>query len=85
MKLLQFKANWCGPCKQQTKLFEEVPLSIELQGIDIDEDPDNLVNKYEIRSVPTMVLIDKEGEILKKWTGITSTSTIEEYIKTIKK
>ena len=38
MKLLQFKAVWCNPCKMQTKEFEENPLDIELQPIDVDND-----------------------------------------------
>lgn len=84
MKLLQFKASWCGPCKQQTKLFEKMPLSIELQGIDIDEDEDGLVEKYKIMSIPTMILINND-EIIKRWVGITSVEDIEKEIKSVKK
>ena len=45
MKLLQFKASWCNPCKLQTKEFEENPLDIELQPIDVDEDNEDLATK----------------------------------------
>lgn len=84
MKLLQFKASWCSPCKQQTKLFEKTPLSIELQGIDIDEDENGLVEKYKIMSIPTMILINND-KIIKRWVGITSVEDIEKEIKSIEK
>lgn len=80
MKLLQFKAVWCSPCKIQTKEFEENPVDAELEAIDIDEDDKGLVTKYSIRSVPTMILLSDNGEILNRWTGVTKSSTINEFI-----
>lgn len=79
MKLLQFKASWCNPCKQQTKEFEENPVDVELVPIDIDEDEDGLTSYYNIRSIPTMILVEGKDEI-KRWTGITKSSTINEFI-----
>lgn len=81
MKLLQFKASWCNPCKQQTKEFEDNPLNIELQSIDVDEDNEDLVTKYKVMSIPTMILLSDNEEILNRWTGFTKSSTINEFIK----
>lgn len=81
MKLLQFKAVWCNPCKQQTKEFEENPLDIELQPIDVDEDNEDLATKYKVMSIPTMILLSDNEEILNRWTGFTKSSTINEFIK----
>lgn len=81
MKLLQFKAVWCNPCKMQTKEFEENPVDVELEAIDIDEDDKGLATKYSIRSIPTMVLVGDNDEVLNKWVGITKSSTINEFIK----
>ena len=80
MKLLQFKAGWCGPCKQQTKEFEENPIDVEVVAIDIDEDEAELSTKYGIRSIPTMILIGDNDEMLHRWTGYTKSSTINEFI-----
>lgn len=83
MKLLQFKAVWCSPCKQQTKEFEENPVSIELRAIDIDDEDNDLdlVTKYNVRSIPTMLLMDDNDEVMYRWTGFTKSSTINEFIK----
>lgn len=80
MKLLQFKASWCNPCKQQTKEFEENPVDVELVPIDVDEDDKDLATKYSIRSIPTMILLSDNEEILNRWTGVTKSSTINEFI-----
>ena len=81
MKLLQFKAMWCSPCKQQTKEFEENPVDTELVPIDVDEDEEGLTTQYSIRSIPTMVLVGDKDEVINRWTGFTKSSTINEFIK----
>lgn len=80
MKLLQFKAMWCSPCKQQTKEFEENPVDTELVPIDVDEDEEGLTTQYSIRSIPTMVLVGDKDEVINRWTGFTKSSTINEFI-----
>ena len=80
MKLLQFKAVWCNPCKMQTKEFEDNPLNIELQPIDVDEDNEDLATKYKVMSIPTMILLSDNEEILNRWTGLTKSNTINEFI-----
>lgn len=81
MKLLQFKASWCNPCKQQTKEFEENPVDTELVPIDVDEDDKDLATKYNVRAVPTMILVGDNEEVLNKWVGITKSSTINEFLR----
>lgn len=81
MKLLQFKAVWCNPCKTQTKEFEENPVDTELVPVDVDEDKEDLATKYNVRAVPTMILVGDNDEVLSKWVGITKSSTINEFIK----
>lgn len=80
MKLLQFKAEWCNPCKLQTKEFESNKLNVELNAINVDDDPDDLTNQYKVRSIPTMVLINDNGEEINRWSNFTKVSTINEFI-----
>ena len=80
MKLLQFKAVWCNPCKMQTKEFEENPVDVELVPIDIDEDDKDLATQYGIMSIPTMILVGDNDKVLNKWVGVTKSSTINEFI-----
>ena len=81
MKLLQFKASWCNPCKQQTKEFEKNPVDVELETIDTDEDDKDLATKYSIRSIPTMILMGDNDEVINRWTGFTKSSTINQSIQ----
>ncbi|MDR0194468.1 MAG: thioredoxin fold domain-containing protein [Myroides sp.] len=71
--LLQFFAEWCGPCKMLTRIIdesvEEVTQHVELKRIDVDQEP-ALSAQFQIRAVPTMVLVNKKGEVLWKHTGI---------------
>lgn len=80
MKLLQFKASWCNPCKQQTKEFGENPVDVDLEVIDVDDDNEDLATKYKVMSIPTMILLSDNEEILNRWTGLTKSNTINEFI-----
>ncbi len=63
--LVDFWAEWCGPCKMLTPILEE--LSMELKDrlivakVNLDENQD-LAMKYSIRSIPTLLLF-KEGKL----------------------
>lgn len=81
MKLIKFSATWCGPCKMQHREFESHPIDCELKEVDIDsEEGKELVPKYEIRSIPTMILLNDKEEVMKTWHGVTKSSEINEFI-----
>lgn len=79
MKLLKFSASWCGPCKVQAQKLKEHPVVVEIEEIDVDSD-NELNSKFNIRSVPTMILVDDEGNELYRWTGITESEVINRLI-----
>lgn len=85
MTLLKFWASYCGPCKQQTKHFEDNPLDIKIVPIDIDDDEEGLADQYKVRSIPTLILLDdSKGEEIKRWVGFTTSETINSYINETK-
>lgn len=66
MKILKFFSEWCGPCKTLSKAFENT--KIEHQDIDVDEN-EELVDKYHIKSIPTVIVLNNEGEELGRFIG----------------
>ena len=68
--LLDFYANWCGPCKRQTPKLEEMEnqfTNIKFLKINVDE-LDELSEKYSITCMPTIIFI-KDSEIYKRIEG----------------
>lgn len=79
MRLLKFYTKNCCQCKVQNKMLEAVKDEIEIIPVDCDENND-LVNKYNIRSLPTLVLINDREEVLAKYAGITKPEVLIETI-----
>lgn len=79
VKLYKFYADWCAPCKQQTKLFGETPLCVEIESINVDEDEQKAAD-FGVRGLPTMILVDDEDNVIKSWHKLTPPSEINNYI-----
>jgi thioredoxin 1 len=80
--VLDFFAEWCGPCKRQGPYLEELKKNmgekIEIRKIDVDENMD-LANKYGIRVVPTLI-IEKDGNVVRMLEGVTSADSLESLL-----
>lgn len=77
--LIDFYADWCGPCKMQSPIIDEIAderQDIKVGKINVDENS-NLAAKYGVMSIPTLVVI-KNGEIKNTFVGLTSKERIEE-------
>ena len=67
--LIDFWAEWCGPCKKLSPILEEISndTGLLVGKLNIDENPDK-VKEYSVHSIPTMVLF-KSGQPVKTITG----------------
>ena len=75
--LLDFYAEWCGPCKMLAPVIDQIAKEnedIKVAKINVDE-AQELAEKYGIMSIPTLVVI-KNGQEIKRQVGLASKSEI---------
>ena len=81
-KLLKFEASWCVPCKVVSFHLEKLkPKNPNVEFISIDQKGnEDKFKEHGIRSVPTLVLQDPEGNTIRTMSGVMSASDIENFI-----
>ncbi len=81
--LVDFFATWCGPCKMQSpildQLKEKVGDAATIVKVDVDRNPE-LSAKYQVRSVPTLIIF-KNGEPQWRASGLQQLEVLEDKIK----
>ncbi|MBQ4421140.1 MAG: thioredoxin [Bacteroidales bacterium] len=83
--IIDFYATWCGPCKRQAPIMEEIAKKykgkIDVYKIDVDKTQD-IARFFNINSIPTLLFIPKGGELFLN-AGLTPQEDIEESIETM--
>ena len=80
--VVDFWAEWCGPCKQIGPILEDISdeykEKITIGKLDVDENPE-IASKYQIRGIPTMMLFNN-GTLIDTKVGMSSKSDLIQWI-----
>ncbi len=76
--LVDFYANWCGPCKMLSPVLEKVNSEVKVVKVDVDNFED-LARKYGVMSIPTIILFDK-GQEVKRNIGFIDKERLEKFL-----
>lgn len=79
--IVDFYADWCGPCKMMAPIIEEIAIksSAKVCKINIDE-AQEIAQRYNVMSIPTIIIF-KDGVIKKQFVGVTDAARILEVLK----
>ena len=79
--LKDFYADWCGPCKTQDPILEDLKEewdAVEFEKINVDEEQD-VANEYHVRSLPTLIVENDDG-VVERFVGVTQADDIEDAL-----
>ena len=83
--LVDFWAEWCGPCKMLTPILEQLAESSEMQEkvqifkMNVDENP-TTPSKLGVRGIPSLMLF-KAGKLVDSKVGVTQLQTLKEWVE----
>lgn len=79
--VLDFWANWCGPCRMLGPVLEELSTqeNIKIGKINVDEE-DELANLFQVSSIPALFLL-KDGKLVRKTVGYQPLEELKEFIR----
>jgi thioredoxin 1 len=79
--LVDFYADWCGPCRMIAPFLEEIQseINVDIVKVNIDESP-NLASEYNVMSIPTLAIF-KKGEKVSVNVGAASKARLIDWIK----
>ncbi len=80
--LIDFYANWCGPCKALSPILEQLQTEFEgkvnIVKVDVDENPE-LATEHNIKSIPTLMLF-KQGKLIQTMKGFLGKDKVKQLI-----
>jgi thioredoxin 1 len=78
VQLKDFHADWCGPCKTQDPILDDLEDDyggVEFEKVDVDQNQD-VANQYQVRSLPTLIIENDDG-VFERFVGVTQREDIE--------
>ncbi len=81
VRLMDFHADWCGPCKNQDPILEELSEDypdVDFEKVDVEADQET-ANDYSVRSLPTLVIENDDG-VVQRFVGVTQREDLEEAL-----
>lgn len=82
VRLKDFYADWCGPCKTQDPILDELEADygdVEFEKVNVDEEQE-IANQYQVRSLPTLVVENDDG-VVDRFVGVTQREDLEDALK----
>ena len=78
-QLLYFYGEWCQPCQTLGPIMDEVRRQIPVQKLNVDYTDPEIVHKYGIKSIPTVILLENENEV-SRFTGTKTYNQIINFL-----
>lgn len=82
--LVDFYANWCGPCKMMSPVIDEIAEEIEdikVGKVNVDENQE-LAIEYDVMSIPTLIIF-KEGQAIKTLVGLQDKMELIDFLNNL--
>ncbi len=77
--LVDFNADWCGPCKMLKPVLDEIAKDYTIYSVNVDKNSD-LASSYDIMSIPCLLLF-KNGKIINRSFGMTTKENILQMLE----
>ena len=77
---MKFYSPCCGQCRVVAREFKDNPINVPIEDINVVEEPE-IADKYNIKGLPTILLLNDKEEVLETWHGIVKSDVINNKIK----
>lgn len=77
---MKFYSPCCGQCRVVAREFKDNPINVPIENINVVEEPE-IANKYNVKGLPTILLLNDKEEVLETWHGIVKSEVINNKIK----
>lgn len=82
MKIYKFGASWCPVCKTQDNELEKIKGEIQIEKFTMDSEEDDIYfDKYNIKSLPTTIIVDENENELKRFIGLVIAKNLEKELE----